>query len=285
MALSDIPLKAFGRTGTEVTVVGLGGEGVLRTHGRDAEAAAVISEAISQGITYFDCARVYAGSEDYYGSVWRSRPDARALVFQASKSASRSRDEALADLDRTLHRLGVEYLDLWQIHDVRTEEDLALISGRGGALEAFLEAKSAGRVRAIGVTGHHDPSILTRAVGEWPLDSVMMPVNPVEGALGGFLEKTLPAAREKGMAVIAMKVLGAGHYVHPKAGITADMLIRFALSQPVNVVIVGCSNPEEVKVLAKVGRGHHPLSPEEQEGLIAAFGPVARRLAFYRGVF
>jgi aryl-alcohol dehydrogenase-like predicted oxidoreductase len=284
MALSDISLKAFGRTGRDLTVVGLGGEGVLRTHGRDAEATAVIEEAISQGITYFDCARVYAGSEDYYGSVWRSRPDARARVFQASKSASRSRDEALADLDRTLHRLGVDHLDLWQIHDVRTEEDLALISGPGGALEAFLEAKAAGRVRFIGVTGHHDPAILSRAVGDWPVDAVMMPVNPVEGALGGFLDGTLPVAREKGIAVIAMKVLGAGHYVHPKAGITADMLIRFALSQPVNVVIVGCSSPDEVKVLAKMGREQPSLSPEEQEGLIAAFEPVARRLAFYRGV-
>lgn len=285
MARTDLPEKEFGKTGLQVTVVGLGGEGVLRTHGRDGDAVAVIQEAVSQGITYYDCARVYAGSEDYYGLVWKSRPDLRARVFQASKSASRSRDEARRDLDRTLHRMGIDHLDLWQIHDVRTEEDLAVISRPGGALEAFVEAKSAGRARHIGVTGHHDPAVLTRAVREWPLDSVMLPVNPVEGALGGFLDGALPAARDKGMAVIAMKVLGGGHYVHPRAGVSADALIRFALAQPVDVVIVGCSTPEEVKVLARMGREHAPMELEEQGAQIAAFGTAARRLAFYRGVF
>lgn len=285
MDLSDSNLKVRGKKGQAVSVVGLGGEGVLRTRGLEPEAAAVIREAISQGITYFDCARAYAGSEDYYGSLWRSQPAARAGIFQASKSASRTRDEALRDLDQSLNRLGIEYLDLWQIHDVRTEDDLISISAPGGALEAFLEARSDGRARFIGVTGHHDPSVLTRAVMEWPLDSVMMPVNPVERALGGFLDTTLPAARGKGMAVIAMKVLGAGHYVHPGAGITAEILMRFALSQPVDVVIVGCSSPDEVKQLARVGRGRRALSFEEQSELAAAFEPAARRLAFYRGVF
>ena len=285
MASADIPLKMFGETGRRVSAVGLGGEGVLRTHGREKEATSVIEMAIEQGITYFDCARVYAGSEDYYGIVWRNRPDVRRRIFQASKSASRSRDEARDDLDRSLHRLGVEYLDLWQIHDVRTEEDLAEISRPGGALDAFVEAKAAGRVRFIGVTGHHDPTILTRAVEEWPLDSVMMPVNPVEKALGGFLDVTLTAALQKGMAVIAMKVLGGGHYVHPKAGVTADRLIQFALSQPVDVVIVGCSSPEEVHVLAETGRAAQRMSPAQQDELVTAFEPLAKRLAFYRGVF
>ncbi len=285
MASADIPLKTFGETGRRVSAVGLGGEGVLRTHGREEEATSVIETALDQGITYFDCARVYAGSEDYYGIVWRNRPDGRRRIFQASKSASRSRDEARGDLDRSLRRLGVEYLDLWQIHDVRTEEDLAVISRPGGALDAFVEAKAAGRARFIGVTGHHDPKILTRAVEEWPLDSVMMPVNPVEKALGGFLDVTMTAALKKGMAVIAMKVLGGGHYVHPKAGVTADRLIQFALSQPVDVVIVGCSIPEEVHVLAETARAAQRMSPAQQDELVALFEPLAKRLAFYRGVF
>ncbi len=285
MARTDSPLKAFGSTGRNVSAVGLGGEGVLRTQGRDGEAVAVIQEAVSQGITYFDSARVYAGSEDYYGLVWKARPELRARVFQASKSASRSRDEALRDLDRTLQRMGIDTLDLWQIHDVRTEEDLVILSRPGGALEAFLEARAMGRVRYIGVTGHHDPKILTRAVREWPLDSVMMPVNPVEGVLGGFLDGTLAAAREKGMAVIAMKVLGGGHYVHPGVGVSAGVLIRFALSQPVDVVIVGCSSPEEVRILAEMGREPSPMDDDERDALLGAFRSAARRLAFYRGVY
>ncbi|MBI2877578.1 MAG: aldo/keto reductase, partial [Candidatus Tectomicrobia bacterium] len=234
-----IATNIFGQTGPQVTRVGLGGEGVLRTYGRTVPAREVIHEALHQGITYFDSARVYSDSEVYYGSVWRESPETRARIFQASKSASRYRHRAWEDLEETLLRLRTGYLDLWQIHDVRTEEDLEAISAPGGALEAFIEARLLGRARFIGVTGHHDPDILTRAVREWPVDAVMMPVNPVEGSLGGFLTSTLPAAKEKGIAVIGMKVLGGFHYVLPEWKTSPELLIRYALSQEITLAIVG----------------------------------------------
>jgi aryl-alcohol dehydrogenase-like predicted oxidoreductase len=264
-------------------MVGLGGEGILRTWGREAGAQEVIREALAQGITYFDCARVYAGSEGYYGSVWRGEPEPRAGVFQASKSAARDREGALMDLETTLSTLRIEQLDLWQIHDVRTVEDLRAVQGRGGALEAFLEAKSSGRTKFVGVTGHHDPRILSRAVREWPVDSVMMPVNPVEGALGGFLDETLPLALEKGIAVIGMKTLGASHYIQPQAGVGPERLLRYALSQGITVAIVGCSSPQEVRTLAAAGRSFEPMTAREQEELVHLFRPYARKLAYYRG--
>jgi len=281
--IGSIPTRAFGKTGIEVTVTGLGGEGVLRTYGQEGEAWRVIREAVDQGIGYFDCARAYAGSESYYGQVWSRHPEDRAGIFQAGKSASRSRNGALADLDQTLSNMGIDYLDLWQIHDVRTEEDFETISRPGGALEAFMEAKTNGKTRFIGVTGHHDPKILEKAIREWPVDSVMMPINPVEAALGGFMDSTLPCALEKGIAVIGMKVLGAAHYILPEAGITPEMLTRFALSQPITVAIVGCSNGPHVRALAETGRSFSPLSPEEQQAIVETFHPYAKRLAFYRG--
>ena len=213
--------RRFGKTGREVTSVGLGGEGVLRTYGRQAEATAVIREALRAGITYFDSARAYAGSEDYHGAVWRNRPDLRAGVFLAGKSASRLHTDAEMDLQETLRRMGVETLDLWQIHDVRTFPDIREIEGPGGALAAFVEARESGIVRQIGVTGHHDPDVLSHAVENWPVDAVMMPVNPVEEVPGGFLSSTLSAAREQGVAVIGMKVLGGSNYLVPGAGVTA----------------------------------------------------------------
>ncbi len=264
-------------------MVGLGGEGVLRTHGRTDEAEAVIWEAVSRGITYFDCARVYAGSEGYHGAVWSQRAEAGRQVFRASKSARRDRGGALSDLSTSLMTMSLPYLDLWQIHDVRDGLDLRSLSGRGGGIEAFQEARQSGKVRYIGVTGHHDPEILTRAVIDWPLDSVMLPVNPVEGVLGGFLDGTLAAAREKGLAVIGMKVLGGGHYVSPKHGISAELLIRYALSWDIDVAIVGCETPAEVEVLSNVGRAFSPLSRKEMAAVEDAFRPHARRLAFYRG--
>ena len=284
MPATSIPTVLFGSAGRSVTRVGLGGEGVLRTNGRGPEAEEVIRAALDAGIGYFDSARVYADSEVYYGSVWGQEPAARRRVFQTSKSAVRGKAGALAELDQTLKRLQTDYLDLWQIHDIRTPEDLAMIGGPGGALEAFVEAKASGRVRFIGVTGHREPAILTRAVEDWPVDSVMMPVNPVEGVLGGFLTSTLPAARKKGIAVVGMKVLGASHYLKPQLGLTADRLIRYALAQDITLAIVGCSGPVEVRTLAEAGCDPAPLNSEEQGRLHEIFRPYARKLAYYRGV-
>lgn len=282
--MAPLKTRPFGRTGRDVTVVGLGGEGILRTYGEEAGAAQVIEEAALQGIGYFDTAPAYSGSEGYYGAFWRSHRELRDGIFQTSKSATRDKKGALADLDRTLKTLGIDHLDLWQIHDVRTRQDLREIEGPGGALEAFIEAKETGRAKLIGVTGHHDPAIVTYAVENWPVDSVLMPVNPLEGVIGGFLDTTLPAAKEREIAVIGMKVLGGSHYLNPTAGIGPDLLLRYALSQEITLAIVGCSTPEEVGLLASIGRDPEPLSSEEQERLLGLFRPHARRLAFYRGV-
>ena len=279
----SIPQVPFGSTGVSVTRVGLGGEGVLRTHGREEEARKVIEKALDLGIGYYDTAPAYSGSEDYLGSVWKSGKFDRNSIFQTSKSASRDDDGAMRDLRETLVKLGADHQDLWQIHDVRTMGDFAEIGGSGGALQAFIKAKESGLVRHIGVTGHHDPEVLTKCVEEWPLDSVLLPVNPVEGILGGFLTETLPAAKSKGMAVIAMKVLGGGHYLVPEQNLTAPIYLRYALSQPVDVVIVGCSTPAEVAELAQEAQSFVPMGQEDQRALLEVFRPQARSLAFYRG--
>ena len=274
----------FGATGRVVSIVGLGGEGVLRTFDREKEAHAVIRAAIEQGITYFDSARVYSDSELYYGSIWKKEPSLRKSIFQTSKSASRSKDGALVDLKGSLERLQTDYLDLWQIHDLRTDEDLQAITRPGGALEAFIEAKKKGIVRFIGVTGHHDPYILTRAVEELPVDSVLLPVNPVEEILGGFLTHTLPAARKKDIATIGMKVLGGSHYVMPKLNITPEVLISYALSHGITLPIIGCSSPKEVQTLSTTATSIGPLSERDQIVLVEKFRPHASEMAFYRGV-
>lgn len=274
----------FASGSQQVTVVGLGGEGILRSKGRISHARRVIQEALALGITYFDSAPAYQESELYLGSIWKENPALRQKVFQASKTAKRDRKGARSDLEKTLSRLQTDYLDLWQIHDIRTTRDLDAISGPGGALEAFVEAKKAGIVRNIGVTGHHDPGILARAVAEWPVDSVMLPVNPVEELLGGFLTTTLAEARRKKIAVIGMKILGASHYILPKFDISADLLIRFGLSHGITLGIVGCSSPDEVQTLATAGSSSKQLTSAEKERILRVFKPYFRKLAFYRGV-
>lgn len=280
----EISRRLFGKRGPAVTQVGLGGEGVLRTSGRGEQALAVIERAAGEGIAYFDTAPAYAQSQDYYGRFWERHPNLRSSIFQTSKSASRSYAGAKADLAGSLQKMGLESLDLWQIHDIRTRQDIEQVEGPGGALQAFMEAKDTGLTRYLGVTGHHDPRILLHAVQSWPVDAALMPVNPVEASIGGFMDAVMPAALDRGLAVIAMKVLGGSHHISAMDGITAELLLRFALSRQISTAVVGCKSSEEASLLAAAGREFQPLAEEEQEWLVEQFRPHARRLAYYRGV-
>jgi aryl-alcohol dehydrogenase-like predicted oxidoreductase len=264
--------------------VGLGGEGILRTHGKEQEARRVLSAAYESGIRYYDSAQAYAGSERYLGLFWEEHPERVKETFQTSKSAKRDAAGALGDLNRTLSRLSRDHLGLWQIHDVRDKDDVGRLEGPRGALRAFYEARETGVVRGIGVTGHYDPTILLHAVTSWDVDSVLLPVSPVETDLGGFSDQVIPVARERGIGVIGMKVLGAGSFLYPESGLSAESLIRYALSQDVDLVIAGCSTPEEARLLARLGNEHAPMDEEEQARMVEAVRPYAERLAYYRGV-
>ena len=264
--------------------IGLGGEGVLRTKGRTKEALEMLSAAYEAGIRYYDSAPAYAGSEQYYGSFWARHPERKEFTFQTSKSAQRTAGEASEDLNRTLTRMGRDHLGLWQIHDIRDRNDIRILEDPGGALREFYQARENGTVQGIGVTGHHDPSVLLHAVTHWDIDSVLLPVNPVESAIGGFIDRVIPAARERGIGVIGMKTMGAGMYIHPEAGLSAENLIRFALAQDVDMIIAGCSTADEARFLAGMNGGISPMKQDEQDLIIETIRPYAQRLAYYRGV-
>src|SRR3974390_2842536 len=193
------PQKTFGRTGHSVTILGLGGEGVLRTFGYEQEARAMVEAALEAGINYFESARAYSDSEAYLGKSLKGHRD---KIFLTSKSHGRTRDEAEEHLATTLRNLRTDHLDLWQGHDGRTPEDpegfggprqdLEALSGPGGALEVFRWAKEEGYARFVGVTGHHDPAILRQALDLYDFDTVLLPVNPAEPHSQSFL----PLARE-----------------------------------------------------------------------------------------
>ena len=127
---STIPTRPLGRTGHSVTLFALGGEGVLRTHGRVAEAAAVIERALDCGVNYCDTAPAYSSSMDYYGAVLGER---REEIFLASKTADRTRDGSLRILDDSLRRLRTDRLDLWQLHDLRSMDEVDTIFSKDGA--------------------------------------------------------------------------------------------------------------------------------------------------------
>jgi len=273
MSLSQRPL---GRTGQSVTLLGLGGEGILRTYGQERQAQAVIHAALEAGINYFESARAYSGSEAYLG---RGLKGHRRKIFLTSKSHARTRAEAEAHLRTTLANLNTDYLDLWQVHDVRTPEELTALAAPGGALEAFRQAKQEGRVRFIGVTGHHDPQVLRQALSLEDFDTVLLPVNPAECHHRSFLPLAAAAAQQ-GLGVVGMKVLCRG--MLPQLKVPVKMLLAYALSQPVSLVVVGADSVAQVQELLAAARDFQALPPESQRHLEQTVAPLARGLMYYK---
>jgi predicted aldo/keto reductase-like oxidoreductase len=257
-----LPRRTLGRTGQEVTLFGLGGEGVLRTYGRTAEAVRVIHRALDQGVNYCDTAPAYADSINYYGAALGER---RQDVFLAAKTHERTRDGSLRLLDDTLKRLRTDHLDLWQLHDLRTLEQLDTIFGKGGAIEALAQARQERRVRFLGITGHHDPAILLEAMRRFDFDTVLVALNAADIHAQSFIKAVLPEAKRRGLGVIGMKVTAQGRILGTLS--MAEAMNYVLALQGVTNVIIGCSNPAEVDENAEIARRFSAMS-EEQRRLI-----------------
>src|SRR5688572_22752939 len=269
-------LRGLGRTGAVVEPVSLGGEGILRTTGRNDAAVPMIVEALRLGVRYCDTAPAYAQSQEYFGEAFRAAgPGARDRVFLASKTHARDRDGALRLLDQSLRKLGTDHLDLWQLHDLREREELDQIFGKGGAIEAVEQARADGRVRFVGITGHHDPAILVDAMRRYPVDTVLCAINPADPRRLPFLTSVVAEARGRGVGVIGMKVMAAGRLLEDRAA-SAEELIRYAASYA-DTVIIGCSTVGELRANLAAGRRFHPLSDEERRALEARIAPAAGR--------
>jgi aryl-alcohol dehydrogenase-like predicted oxidoreductase len=279
-SMQSAATRELGRTGVRVEAVSLGGEGVLRTRGRSADAVPVVLEALNGGVRYCDTAPAYDQSQDYYGQAFRALPEARSRIFLASKTHERDRDGALALLDQSLRRLGTDRLDLWQMHDLRTKADLDAIFGKGGAMEAAEQAKREGKIRFVGVTGHHDPDVLLEALRRHPFDAVLLPVNPADPARRPFITTVIPAARERGAAIIGMKVMAHGMLVADGVA-TAEQCIRYAMAHA-DTLIIGCSSPEEVRENLRIGRTATPMSRDEQLALESRVGARAAKYAYFK---
>jgi aryl-alcohol dehydrogenase-like predicted oxidoreductase len=267
--------RFLGRTGARVLAVSLGGEGILRTTGRASEAVPVILEALRLGVRYCDTAPAYQQSQDYYGEAFRiAGPAVRRSVFLASKTHERTRERALRLLDDSLRRLGCAWLDLWQMHDLRDLDELDVLFGKGGAIEAALAAKADGRVRFIGLTGHHDPGVLLEAMRRFPFDNVLVAVNPADPRHRPFIPTVVAEARRQGIGVVGMKVMAAGRLVRD---VPAADLIRYAASVA-DTVVIGCSTIGEVRDNLAAAHDFVPMTGRELRTLETR---VAARAATY----
>ena len=271
--------RTLGSTGVEVTILGLGGEGILRTYDYEDDADELINAALDLGVRYFESARAYAGSEGYYGNALGER---RSQVFLTSKSHGRDRRTAMAHLKTTLRNMRTDHLDLWQLHDMRNREEIEEVFSPDGAIEAFIEAKERGLTRFVGVTGHHDPSILKECLERFDFDTVLIPVNPAEPRRDSFLQEVLPVAVSRNMGIIGMKVYARGLVTRLPRFQSMEPFFRFALSQPVSTVVIGCDNLSQLEENLSFAERFSPMTREESDRLVEEVGLHADELMYYK---
>ncbi|MFW5760443.1 MAG: aldo/keto reductase [Cyclobacteriaceae bacterium] len=278
-----LPQRKLGKSGASVTMLGIGGYHIHWTTEDDARQ--VIMTALENGIRFFDTAESYGPevSEIRYGKFLT--PDFRDEIFLMTKSTTADAGVAREHLEGSLKRMKTDYLDLWQIHSLRTPED---VENRvnNGVLDVFLEAKKSGKVRFIGFTGHQNPQALirlleiTKDMDIW--DAAQMPINPVDAASNNsFINEVLPLLVERGIGVLAMKTLADGRFFAKKNlhhwetdtpaipdRFSIAEAINFAWSLPISTLITGAENTEYLEEKIQLAENHIRLKNQERKRII-----------------
>jgi predicted aldo/keto reductase-like oxidoreductase len=254
--------RPLGKTGYNVKLLSLGGQATLERSGTEDESLEIINRALDLGVNYIDTAASYGRgvSQKYIGKVMKTR---RKEVFLATKTHRRSYDDSMRLLDESLASLQTDHLDLWQLHNVRTQDDLDKIFAKDGAIKALEKAKSEGTVRFIGITGHYDPFVLKKAIEDYPFDTILMALNAADRHSKSFIDHLLPTAVDKKLGIIGMKIPARGR-IFREGGLTAmEPAMRYVLTLPVSTVIIGISTVKELEEDIRIAREFTPMTKQE----------------------
>jgi len=285
--VAGLPRRVLGRTGEKISIVCFPG---LALNQLDQEqSTAGVHKAFEQGINHFDVAPAYGNAEIKMGPALEGID--RSKIFLSCKTKMRDKDGARQELERSLTRLKTDHFDLYQMHHIRTPEEVRTALGPGGAIETFLKAKEEGKIRHIGFSAHTTKGALEMMKG-FAFDSVMFPISYCDYFEWGFGKAVLEMAQEKGVAVLAMKAIYAGAWPDPKKRarqwwyrpLEKDdeilMALRFALSQPGVVTTVPVSYLDLVDKCIAAARDYQPVTEAELtklRALAAGCGSVFRK--------
>lgn len=244
--------RRLGRTEFKVSCVGMGGIPLQRI--TEEEAIATIDKGYQLGVNFIDTARGYTISEELIGKAVEKYRD---KIILATKSMARDKESMAKDVEISLRNLRTDYIDLYQFHLIKTQEELEKILGPNGAMEALLDAKKAGKIKEIGITCHND-KILEKAIEANIFSTIQFPYNIIE-TQG---EELFKRAREKDMGVIIMKPIAGGAIRDPQ------LSLRFILDNPnVTTVIPGVDNTKQVEENVMVGVDRRSLTREELQDI------------------
>jgi aryl-alcohol dehydrogenase-like predicted oxidoreductase len=266
-----VETRPFGKTGYSFPLLSFGGQRIVDDHNcTEEEAVRIVNTAIDRGIRYFDTAWIYSDgqAETRLGKVVKHR---RAEMWIATKTWDTTRDGALRQLETSLKRLQTDHVDEWRLHNVWDFARLDAFTAKGGALEAAIRARDEGMVRHISISSHTDPQILIEALDRFPFDSTLMALSALDHFILSFAEEFLPVANAKGVATIAMKVLGLGSLKHEVA-----RSLRYAFSLPVSTVIVGMETMAQLEQNLAIAESFTPMTDEERLAFFKEIIPLVR---------
>ena len=283
-ALADgpMPMATLGKSGLRVSRYTLGGYH-MRAGGEE-NAIRMIHRALELGVNFFDSAWHYndGASDEAYGKALT--PSERQKVLLMSKAHFRERDRAMQQLEDTLRRMKTDYLDLWQCHEVTTQQEVDRILGPAGALESFVQAKKQGKARHIGFTGHADPAVHQRLLDAYDgWETVQHPVNLIDPHYLSFIQTVLPNVRKRGLGLLAMKTNAMGPITKNRIA-TIQECLRFAWSQDIDTVVSGAETPEQLEENVRVLKTLVPMTKDEISALLArtAKGPHGPEIEEYK---
>jgi aryl-alcohol dehydrogenase-like predicted oxidoreductase len=277
--------RELGRTGENVSAIGLGGHHIGRQK-EERESIEIIRAAIDAGITFMDNCWDYhdGGSEIRMGKALQG--GYRDKVFLMTKIDGRTRAAAAEQLDQSLRRLQTDLIDLLQFHEIIRMEDADRIFVNGGAMEAVQAAKKAGKVRFIGFTGHKDPLVHLRmlevaASHGFRFDAVQMPLNVMDAHFRSFEQKVLPVLVREGIGVLGMKSMGDGLILKSKT-VTPVECLHYAMTLPISTVITGIESMKILKQDLGAVKTFKPFTQEQAAALLARTTKAAAEGQFER---
>ena len=275
-----VPYRTLGRTGEKVSLIGVGGYHLGKQDVSEDEAVRIVRTAIDNGVNFID------NSWDYNNGVSEQRLGKalqngyRQKVFLMTKIDGRDAKTAAQQLDQSLQRLKTDHLDLLQFHEVIRMNDADRVFAPGGALEAALAAKKAGKLHYIGFTGHKSPEIHLHMLEvakqhNFHFDTVQMPLNIFDAHFDSFQKKVLPVAVKEGIGILGMKPMG-DHFLLETKTVTPAECLHWEMNLPTSVVITGIDSMNILRQNLKAARDFQPLSEQEITTLMQKTAQVAK---------
>jgi predicted aldo/keto reductase-like oxidoreductase len=271
-ATGDMPYRTLGRSGEKVSLIGVGG-GHIGAPPDEQEAIRIVRTAIDNGVNFMDNSWDYhdGASEVRMGKALKD--GYRQKVFLMTKIDGQTRASATQQMEDSLRRLQVETIDLLQFHEVIRPTDPERIFAAGGAFEALVDAKKAGKIRYIGFTGHKDPDIHLKMLNTgfqhgFTFDAVQMPLNVMDAHYRSFAKAVVPVLVQHGIGVLGMKSMGGGMVLRSNTATPMECL-HYAMNLQTSVVIAGCQSLERLNQALEAARSFRPMSEKEVAELLA----------------